>query len=423
MAGKAQRLVVSVLALAWGVTGAMAQEAKPQKKVQDQAEFDLLQLVNKEAAGAKKIELLEQWEQKYPQSEFKEDRAMVFVQTYQQMGKAPEMWTACEKLLAINPKSAPALFFLMSLSTSLNDPSKYDKGIAYTKQFMDLLGPLYEGKTKPEELKEKKSQEATARKTLGTIAMARKDYLKAETLYTEYLKWEPNSGNISYALGNAMLLQKDKAKQIPALWHLARAAHYTGEDALPDASKKQLQAFFEKTYVNYHGSKDGMQEVLDAALKEPFPAAGWKILSQGEILQAKMDKIKEENPQLYMWLQVKEGLTGTGGGDYWTSTLKGSAMPKFKGKVVSSNPPAKPKEVIVGISGADLSEIKLVLEQPVGKVEPGTEIEFEGAVPSEFTPEPFMVTADIENAKVTGLPKATGPPVRVIPKKVIPKKR
>jgi hypothetical protein len=416
-------LLAFVLVLALGATGVSAQDAKPQKKVQDQAEFDLLQLINKEAPSPKKIELLDQWKQKYPQSEFKEDRAMVVVQTYQSLGKAQEMWAACEDLLAINPKSVPALYFLMSLATSLKDAGKYGKGVEYTNQFLALLPDLYKGKDgDAAAMKEKKGQEATARKTLGQIAMEKKDFLKAEALYTEYLKWEPNSGNISYALGNAMLLQKDKAKQIPALWHLARAAHYAGDDALPDASKKQLQAFFTKTYVNYHGSNEGMQETIDAALKDPFPPADWKIFSQGEVLAAKMEKIKVENPQLYLWLQLKEGLTGPGGAGYWDQ-LKGSAMPKFKGKVVSSSPPVKTKEVIVGISGADLSEVKLILEAPAGKVEPGTEIEFDGAVPKDFTPDPFMITADVENAKVTGLPKAAGPAVRPVPKRAIPRKK
>ncbi len=421
MVGRAkQRALAFFLASTWGVAGAFSQEAK---KVKDQAEFDLLQLVNKEAPNTKRIELIDQWKQKYPDSEFKEDRAMVLVQTYQALGKGQEMWGACEELLAINPKSAPGLFFLMSLTTSLGDPTKYDKGEGYTKQFLTLIPELYKDKTKPEDLKEKKVQEASARKTLGQIAMARKDYLKAETLYTDYLKWEPNAGNISYALGNAMLLQKDKTKQIPALWHLARAAYYSGEDALPDASKKQLQAFFEKTYVNYHGSKDGMQDVIDASLKEAFPPAGWKIQSQGELLFEKMEKIRVENPQLHTWLLLKEALQGSGGTEYWTNNLKGSAMPKFKGKVVSSNPPARPKEVIVGISRPDLSEVKLILEQPAGKIEAGTEIEFEAAEPKEFTPEPFMITADVANAKVTGLPKATGPAPRPALKKVLPRKK
>jgi tetratricopeptide (TPR) repeat protein len=425
VAAISERVVALGLILSLGVLSAMAQqEAKQQKQVKDQGEYDLLQLVNKEAAGPKKIELLDQWKQKYPETEFREDRAMVYVQTYQALGDGPKMWDACEELLSINPKSAPALFFLMSLSTSLNDASKYDKGESYTKQFLAMLPEIYAGKEgDAQAMKEKKVQESTARKTLGQIAMNRKDYPTAEALSTEYLKWEPHSGNVSYTLGNAILLQKDKTKQIPALWHLARSAYYKGEDALPEPSRKQLQTFFEKNYVKYHGSKDGMQEVIDASLREPFPPPDWTILSEAQVLQNKLNKLKEENPQLYMWLQLKEGLTGPGGPEYWESTLKGAAMPKFKGKVISSSPPVKTKEVIVGITGPDLSEVKLLLEQPVGKVEPGTEIEFEGAVPKEFTADPFMVTAEVENSKVTGLPKATGPAPRLLPRKPAAKKK
>ena len=120
MVGRAkQRALAFFLASTLGVAGAFSQEAK---KVKDQAEFDLLQLVNKEAPNTKRIELIDQWKQKYPDSEFKEDRAMVLVQTYQALGKGQEMWGACEELLAINPKSAPGLFFLMSLTTSRAGP-------------------------------------------------------------------------------------------------------------------------------------------------------------------------------------------------------------------------------------------------------------------------------------------------------------
>ena len=415
-----KRIFASVLTLALAVTGAFAQEAaKPkQKQVKDQAEFDLLTAVNKEAPGPKKIELLEQWEQKYPETEFKEERATVLVQTYQGMGKAPEMWGACEKLLALNPKSPMALFFLSQLGVSLNDPSKFDKGAGYTRQFLELIPSL------PGSDAEKKVQETAARKTLCSYPAAKKDYLKAEACYTEYLKWNPNSGNISYALSNAMLMEKDKAKQQPALWHLARAAHYTGDDALADAAKTKLQAFFEKTYVSYHGSKGGMQEVIDAALKNPFPPEGFKILSSYEQDDLEMEELKKTNEMMYNWVQMKRGLTGPQAAEYWGGLKDSAIATKFKGKVVSSNPPVKTKEIIVGIRDANLSEVKLILEQPVGKVEPGTEIEFEGAVAKEFTADPFLLTAEIENAKVTGLPKAIGPAgPRAMPKKALPKKK
>ena len=409
-------LVAQAMAFTLFVAGAWAQEAKKQKQVKDQAEYDLLQLVNNEKPSAKRIELIEQWEQKYPETEFKEERATVLCQTYQAMGNAPKMWDACKKLLAVNPKSAMALFFLMQLSTSLNDPSKFDEGEGYTKQFLELIPSL------PGTEKEKKDQETIARKTLGNLAMLKKDYPKAEARHTEFLKWNPNSGTVSYALANAML--KDKAKQMPALWHLARAANYTGDDALPEATRKQLQAFFDKTYLGYHGSKNGMPEVIEAALKDPFPPEGWKILSADQEDEKQLEELKRTNEMMYNWVIMKRGLTGPESKTYWDG-LKDLAMPKFKGKVVSANPPAKPKEIIVGIRDANLSEVKLILEQPVSKVEPGTEIEFEGAVAKEFTADPFLLTAEMENAKVTGLPKPVGPaaPRPPVRKAAAPKKQ
>ncbi len=410
-----KRIFASVLAMTLVVTGALAQEAKP-KQAQDQAEYELLTAVNKETASPKKIELLQQWEQKYPNTAFLEERATVLVQTYQQLNKPAEMYEACKKLHAINPKNGMALYFLMQLPLSLGNPAKYDEAEGYATKFLEMLPGM------PGTEADKKVQETLARKIPGNIAVVKKDWPKAEAAFTEYLKRNPNSGAISYELAKAML--KDKAKQMPALWHLARAAYYTGDDALPDVTKKQLQAYFEKTYVGYHGSKKGMQEVLDAALKDPFPPAGWKILNSYEQDDLEMEDLKKTDEMMYNWVQLKRGLTGPQSGPYWEGLKDSAIATKFKGKVISSNPPVKTKEVIVGIRDANNPEIKLILEAPVGKVEPGTEIEFEGAVAKEFAAEPFLLTVEIENAKVTGLPKPVGPAaVRVVPKKALPKKK
>lgn len=409
-----KRTFASVMALTLAVTAGLAQDAPKPKQAQDQAEYDLIQAVNKEQPGPKKIELLQQWEQKYPESAFKEERAVTLVQAYQALGKAPELWAASEKLHSINAKNPMALYFLSALSTSLNDPSKFDAGEKYTKEFLELIPSL------PGEAKDKKLNEANARKTLGNLAMLKKDYPKAEQLFTEYLKWNPNSGVVSYSLAQAML--KDKNKQMSALWHLSRAAHYSGDDALPDATKKQLQAYFEKTYVSYHGSKNGMQEVIDAALKEPFPPEGWKILSSYEQDDKDMEELKKTDEMMYNWVQIKRGLTGPQSATYWDGLKDSAIATKFKGKVISSNPPVKTKEVIIGIRDPNNPEVKLVLDAPVGKVEPGTEVEFEGGVAKEFTADPFLLTLEIENDKVTGLPKPVGP-ARVVPKKAAPKKK
>ena len=61
------------------------------------------------------------------------------------------------------------------------------------------------------------------------------------------------------------------------------------------------------------------------------------------------------------------------------------------------------KEIVVGVADQNTPEITLKLDTPLkGKPEIGEEIEFEG-VPSAFQPDPFMITFDVETAKIKGL--------------------
>ncbi len=53
-----------------------------------------------------------------------------------------------------------------------------------------------------------------------------------------------------------------------ALYHFAHAAYHDGQGALPDATRKPLQAYLEKTYINFHGDKDGLDALIEASKKE-----------------------------------------------------------------------------------------------------------------------------------------------------------
>jgi hypothetical protein len=50
--------------------------------------------------------------------------------------------------------------------------------------------------------------------------------------------------------------------------------------------------------------------------------------------------------------------------------------------------------------------VTLILDPPfAGKVEPGTELQWEG-IGKSFTSQPFMVVMDVERKSITGLPEA-----------------
>jgi hypothetical protein len=327
-------------------------------------------------------------------------------------------------LLALDPKSFPAQFFITSLVISMNtqDAARLDTGEKVARSMRENLGTVFDPAKKPAALSEDQwknerlTYESLSIKTVGWIQMQRKEFAKSEETFTEFLKTNPKSGWVSYWLATSMLQQKVQEKQIPALYHLARAANYSGADELPADTKKQLQEYLQKTYVTFHGSSDGLKELIALALKEPFPPADFAIKSKQQILMEQEEDLRKNDPQKFLWVGLKKGLTdaSTGPG-YWDGTLKGSALPKLKGKVVSATPDARPKEVQVAILGQD-AEIKLVFDAAHGaKIESGTEIEFEGGVAKEFTADPFMLTLDQEKEKVTGLPAASRAPAKKAP--------
>ena len=65
--------VVAGLAMTTVAVRAQAQE-KQEKKVKDQGEFDLYNNVMKETDPAKKLQYLNQWVEKYPESDYYEEQ-------------------------------------------------------------------------------------------------------------------------------------------------------------------------------------------------------------------------------------------------------------------------------------------------------------------------------------------------------------
>ena len=138
-----------------------------------------------------------------------------------------------------------------------------------------------------------------------------------------------------------------------------------------------------------------------------------------EILEEKQAEFEKSNPQLALWKKIKDALVAENGAQYWES-LKGTAPPKLKGKLVQQKPAIKPKELVLSVD-EDKPQVTLKLENPLpGKAEAGTELQFEG-VPSEFTKDPFMLTFTVDSKdKIEGWPAQAAPPPA---KKVIRRKK
>lgn len=416
--------LLSVLALCAGTLA--AQDAAKPKQVKDQMEYDIFTLATKETDPAKKIQHLLTWKEKYPESDFKNDRLVLMITTYQALRDGEKMLTAAQELLKNEPRNVSGLYYVTLLTRSLNNtaPDRLELGEKAANGLLGTLPETFDAAKKPAGVtddvwrKEKEKLEIEALKTLAFIQMAKKNFAGAADEYTKILKLNC-TGAVSYQLSTAMLQQKKVELQIPAMYHVARAAHYAGEDALAPDVQKQVQAYFEKVYVKFHGSKEGMPEMIDLTKKNCFPPDGFSIKSEAQIIAEGEKKMQEEDPQKYLWIQVKKALIAEdGSGAAYFETIKGSALPKLKGTVVSVAPAKRPKEITVAISTADTPEIKLVVDAAYPNEAPvGTVLEFEGAVPNAYTADPFLVTAEVEKAQITGWPEPPRPAKKAVGRK------
>jgi len=417
------------LGAAWGQ--AQPQAKQPQWK--DRAEYDLAQSIAKEPDPNKKLALLDQWKEKYPESDLKENRLETYLDTYQALNQPAKMLENAQLILALDPKNMKALYWTNLLVVSMNDtaPAKLELGEKAAQQLLAAANDFFAPEKKPAATPEaawqqaKASMDALAHRTLGWVAMQRKDYAAAEKEFAEDIKLNAADGESAYWMGTVILVQKKVERQPEAVFYFARAAAFDGTGpagfpgALDPARRKQIEAYVQKAYVTYHGSDHGFADLLQMAKAHPFPPQDFKIQSADEVKAQGEAQLAKENPSLAFWLKLKDALTSPEGAQYFDTGMKNAIIPpegqpELGGTVISATPAAKPTVLVLGVEKPDVPDATLKFETPLTvKVEPGTKLQFRGVAES-YTATPFMVTFATEKKNVIGLPSPP-PPARKAP--------
>jgi len=401
-----------------------------EKKVKDQAEFDLIQAVQKEPDAKKRVDLIQQWKDKYPTSDYKSERLQALIATQQAAGNAAGMRDAAMELIKEDPKNVAGYASVNALTLSMGDKS--DSALANSEKSAQASLENLSTFTKPAGVNDaqweayKKDLQLNALKSIAFVKMSRNDYVGAEEGYLNILKIAPNLADVSLNAATAVLRQKKPERQAVALFHYARAATVTGPGALPDASKAQALSFFKKNYNILRENDSKVEEFIALTKASAIPAADIKIDSVSEDMAKDLEKLKETNPQLALWIQVKKELVGPNGDTYFKDSVLGTGLPKLKGKVISHTPALRPTKVVIGLENDKDGEMTLIFAPGLpGKADPGTEIEFEGGVPKAFNKDPFNLTVAVEAGSVTGWPVAVpaARPVAPVKRMPAPKKK
>ncbi len=419
--------------------------AQPEKKVKDQGESDIWNQVIKDIAAkefTKSVTDLDTWKQKYPDSDFKDVRSLLYVQAYQNSGQYGKALDAAGELLSKNldsifndPKTGAQSIVQLLYAATASVQQAFAKNETLTPEELAIgekaAKQLYDFNRAPAGMEGKawddarKQLQTAARATLmaialrpGDLAMAQKppDCATAATVYERALGDHPDQTFISYKLGTAWACvarsSPEKAGEVApkAIYEFVRSAVLDPSlgGSQPDPAKTTKYA--DDFYKNYHGSDEGLAQLKDQVKASPLPPAGFAIESAQAIAIRKQNEFKEKYPEVALWLGIKSLLADQNNGmQYFEGQLKDTEVPELRGTLVEGKPACRSKELLIAVPLPDRPagtttdpEITLKLDAPLtGKPEPG-EIRFKG-VPTAFSQNPFMLTMTAEKANITGL--------------------
>lgn len=406
--------VVAGAALISSMTLPVAAQDKKKPDWKDPAEYDLYKPITQSQDPKIWLDSLEKWSKQYPQSELSEVRRQLYLEAYRQLGMQREAFHAASDVLRDNPDNLFALSTIVGAVYQLDAPTEAELDIAAraTVTILANLDAIYAKENRPAEMtdadaaKAKPEMQLFAQKTAGWIDWTRKDFARAEVELRKALELDPKQGQVSYWLADALLEQNKThpEKQPAALYCFARAASYDGPGSLPASDRKNLMTYLTGSYVKYHGSDEGLVQILAEAKSKPLPAPGFEIKSAAQITKERIEAeqmFDKTHPERALWKDLRAALTEPDGETYFETKMKDALVPRLKGKLVSATPAVKPRELTLAIENP-AGDVILKLDSALpGKMDPGGELEFEGIARS-FTKDPFMVTFETDKAKLTG---------------------
>jgi hypothetical protein len=463
----ASAALVGAMMLAGTAQLAQAQApAAPEKKVKDQGEYDIYNQTLKDIANpAALLKDLDTWAQKYPESDYKDDRVYYYITAYAGTKNPAKVLEVGNQLMArdlkkvySDPKAGPqqiltVLYQMCAAILSIPSPTADQSAIGEkaARGLAEFVPNFFTAANKPAAATDANWNEAKGQmdkiakdailKVLtqaGAEALARyqaqpanakdpKECAAAEAVYRKAIEQIPDSAMVAYQLGRALRCQQAAGpEKVPqALYEFARASML--DPSLGGTmDPKALNTYVETAYKNFHGDLEGLDQIKALAKNSPLPPADLKIQSAREIMEAKQAQFEATNPQLALWMKIKGALSDKDGVQYFEGQLKDSGVPPLKGTLIEGKPACRSKELLVAVplpdqTGSPTAEITLKLDTPLtGKPEAGTTIQWEG-VPKAFTPDPFMLTMDVEKAKVENV--KTSPCTAAPVKKAAPKKK
>ena len=370
------------------------------QQITDVAEYNFYVSTLNEKTPATKLQLLDQFLTKYPNTVVKEQALEVKMNTLQQVGQSSE--PAARQLLEVNPNHLRALFwvsyFFYQTPLSPDDPAlekKLSAGGEFARRGIEQLSKFQPPNVSAEDLeKQKNTFEATFRQASGVVADIRKKYDEAQSEYRRAAELSPQDGGLFYRLGNAYIAQRPDPKYNEAFWAFARAATMDGAGALQPAGRQQVDDYLRKIYEQYHGpDEEGLTQLKQQAKAQPFPPDGFKVLSKAEVAAA-----APVVPEELSFDEIRDMLLkGEAKGEELWEKMKGMSL-EFRGGIISATPRRRARTVRIVVLAETAQkdpgkgyDVELTLAEPARRVPVGQIVRFAGMANS-YQPDPFVLS-------------------------------
>ena len=389
------------------------------KNWKDRAEYDLYVKITQTTDPKARLELLNTWQDKYPQTDYSTERNQFFMVTLNQLSatdptQRQKLVDKCNEILKTDPQNFTAMYFITLRGPSAGgaNPSSDLVSSVETAAHGVISGAdtQFDPAKKPAAMtaeafaKAKNSAIAVAHNSLAWAASTKKDNATAESEYKASLQADPDQGSISAVYAKTLY---DDKKVPDALFEYARAAEYTGPGpALTADQRTKLLDFFNTAYKNFHGSADGSQALLDQAKTSAIPPENLNITNQADIANKEADAMNQRmasDPAFKLWEAVKGSLTSATGDQFFSSNMKGTEVPggaegvkSFTGTVITVDPADAPTKVTLGVEDPTKPDTTLSFSKPLPaaaleKVKVGEKLDFSG-VAENYTKDPYMLT-------------------------------
>ena len=365
----------------------------------DRAEYDMALSVRAQSSAASRLPLLDRWKEKYPNSPTRQLRTELTLAAAQSLGDKARLLASARELVAADPKHFAGLYWIALLTPSLPSPAAASLNETESAAKRVIANADAWPKQKTEVL-------ALAHRALGWVAWQRGAHEAAEKELAASLAAAPRNAEVSAWLGAVLAIQKEPAKRVEGIWHLARASYLDGDGSLIALQRREARSLLEAAYTSHHGALDGLDAIGAAAATGAAaqPPASFKIETAAELAQRKADEeMAATNPQLFTWVQIRRRLTGVNGQAEYDK-LAQNTLPRLKGYVIRCDKDPKPTEAIVGVQDSATEEVVLTFDAALPRcAEVGVAVEFEGK-PVAFTREPFRLSVAVVGTSIQGWP-------------------